>query len=142
MSTQLKKDMRSIYQLKGFDFMGYTYRTIDDLSYHHIIKACDGGERTLENGALLNKDTSHPYLHVIECRDLDTYIAINNVLKDINNQYSRPTKEQLIVIRYYLQLFERKYRRAENSKGLKLIRPQYIEGRIDLNEYNIRGKGK
>jgi hypothetical protein len=112
--------------------MGYTYRTINDLSYHHIIKKCDGGPKTIENGALLVKDTSHPYLHIIEEREYDMYVYINAILKEINNQQRPPTKEQLIAMRDVLLEFERIHEYDRNSDGGQLIKQRYLTRRIKL----------
>lgn len=130
--SKLIKDMRSIYRIRHYDFMGYTFDSIKDLSYHHIQKASDGGLKTLDNGALLVKDTAHPYLHIIEDRDYDMYIYINNILKEINNQQGHPTKEQLMAIRNILLQFEREHQDDVTSKGKHLIRKQFIKERIKL----------
>lgn len=130
--SQIIKDMRAVYRIKHYDFMGYTFRTVNDLSYHHIIKKSDGGPKTFDNGALLVKDTSHPYLHIIEDREYKLYTYINYILKEINNQQRPPTKEQLIAIREILLEFERKHERDTNSDGKLLIKQKYIDRRIDL----------
>lgn len=130
--SQIIKDMRAIYRIKHYDFMGYTFRTVNDLSYHHIIKRCDGGPKTIENGALLVSDTSHPYLHIIEDREYDMYAFINDILRKINDQQSPPTKEQLIMIRNILLEFEAEHSKDVTSSGKLLIRRKYIDRRIDL----------
>ena len=130
--SQIVSDMKKIYRLKGYDFMGYTFRTIGDLSYHHIHKQCDGGDKTLENGALLNKYNSHPYLHIIEGKDYEIYYCINAILKQITEQQHHPTKEQLKAIRELLLTFESEHMRDVNSKGKVLIKYSFIKERIDL----------
>ena len=125
-------EMRDLYRLRGYDFMGYTYNSIKDLSFHHIQKACEGGQKTIDNGSLLNKNTSHPYLHIIECKELSMYLMINSILLDINRQQAPPTKMQLIMIRDILLEFEDKYRNATNSAGKRLIKKPYIERRVEL----------
>jgi hypothetical protein len=130
--NQLVKDMRGIYRIRHYDFMGYTFRTLNDLSYHHILKECDGGLKTLDNGALLVKDTAHPYLHLIEERDYDMYVYINKILKSINSQHDSPTKAQLEAIREVLLEFEEEHKNDINSKGRKLIKQEYLDRRIDL----------
>ena len=130
--SQLVKDMRSIYRIKHYDFMGYTFRTVNDLSYHHIIKKCDGGPKTLDNGALLVTDTSHPYLHVIEEREFEIYLYINSILLEINNQRSEPIESQLKAIRAALLKFEKEHEYDRNSNGKLLIKQRYIDRRIKL----------
>lgn len=130
--SQIIQDLRSIYRIRHYDFMGYTIRTINDLSYHHINKLCDGGKKTLSNGALLARDTAHPYLHIIESRDLETYLYINKILKIINTQQAPPTIAQLREIRDILLQFEEKHKRDTNAKGKLLIKEQFIRERIEL----------
>lgn len=131
--SQIIQDMRSIYRIRHYDFMGYNIRNVSDLSYHHIKKDCDGGPKTIENGALLAKNTAHPYLHVIEDRDLDMYIYINKILKIINEQKSPPTKAQLIAIRNVLLQFEDEHRKEVNTAGKLLIKQRYIKERVDYD---------
>lgn len=128
------RELINIYKPKGIDWMGYDIRTIHDLTYHHIQKKEDGGPFTLDNGALLHGDTSHEYLHIIETRDLDMYIYINKILKAINEQGYRPSREQLLLIRDVLLSFEREHDRDENSKGKLLIKTRYIKGRRDIGK--------
>lgn len=130
--SQLIKDMRTIYRIRHHDFMGYTFSTIDDLTYHHIIKRCDGGKKSIDNGALLVGDTAHPYLHVIEDRDYDMYVYINKILKTINSQHSTPTKAQLLAIRQVLLQFEKEHSNDRNCNGKLLIKPYYIDRRVKL----------
>lgn len=129
---QLTRDMIKIYKPKGIDWMGYKLNTVQDLTYHHIVKKEHGGLFTFDNGALLRGDTGHEYLHIIENKDLDIYIYINNILKEINTQQYRPTKEQLLLIKNVLLQFEREHCSDRNSKGKQLIKTKYIEGRRDL----------
>lgn len=130
--SQIVKDMRSIYRLKHYDFMGYTFRNVNQLSYHHIHKACDGGEKSYDNGAILRQDTSHQYIHIIEDRDFDMFVYINRILKEINEQQAHPTKAQLLAIRNVLLQFEREHSSDRNSKGKLLIKERFIKERIDL----------
>lgn len=123
------RELIRIYNQRKIDWMGYDIRTINDLTYHHIQKKEHGGPFTLKNGALLRGNTSHEYLHIIESRDLDMYKYINNVLRAINDQGYKPTKEQLLRIRDVLLQFEREHDRDLNSQGKLLIRKKYISGR-------------
>lgn len=130
--SQIISEMRDVYRLRHYDFMGYTFRTINDLSYHHIHKKCDGGLKTFDNGALLAKDTAHPYLHIIEEREYEMYLYINDILRDINRQQSQPTINQLKEIREILLEFERVHRRDMNCSGKLIIKKRFIDGRIKL----------
>lgn len=130
--SQIVKEMRDIYRLKHYDFMGYTFKTVNDLSYHHIVKRIDGGPRTFDNGALLVADTAHQYLHIIESREYEMYEYINSILKEINTQRKSPTKEQLIEIRNVLLYFEKEHCKDVNTDGRLLIKQRYIDRRIKL----------
>ena len=121
-----------VFQPKDIDWMGYEINTVKDLSYHHLIKKADGGLYTFDNGALLRSDTSHQYLHLIEAKDLDMYIYINNLLKNINTQGYKPSIRQLMAIRAILEQFEREHCSDRTNKGKPLIKTRYIEGRKKL----------
>ena len=95
----LTRAMAKEYRPRGNDWMGYTIQAINQLSYHHIQKKEDGGPFTWDNGALLRRDTAHEYLHIIEYKDLEIYDYINGILKQINTQGYKPTKEELIAIK-------------------------------------------
>lgn len=118
--------MISIYNLNGIDFMGYKVSKHNPYTYHHIKKRCMGGCETLENGAILTK-VAHTYLHIIESRDLLLYEYINNVLKQVNEQLSAPTEEQLIAVDYALCMFEKEHNRDRSSKGKVLIRREFLK---------------
>ena len=90
---EITKLMIKEYKLMklGYDFMGYDITNKNNLSFHHLIvphrncKAMGLGEGYLErNGAILNQNTSHDYLHLIEAKDYDMFLAITNELIDEN----------------------------------------------------------
>lgn len=95
-----------------------------DVTLHHIKKRVDGGRLEIPNLSLIMPN-GHQFLHLIEYRDIDTYIAINKILKFINNQKAEPTQEQREIIEYLLQEFEYKHRWDKNSKGKLLIKREY-----------------
>jgi hypothetical protein len=116
------KTLINIYNMNDVDWMGYKLQ--ERYSYHHIIKRCHGGERTFNNGAVLYI-SSHSYLHTIEYYDLDKYLFINKILKDINNQRFMPTTEQLIQIEYVLREFEKEHDNEVSTRGKVLIKDEY-----------------
>lgn len=122
------KIMVNEYNLKGIDFMGYHLERKNPYTYHHIVKRCHGGGKTLENGAVLTK-IAHEYLHIVESREWKLYVELNMVLKEINEQHYRPTERQLLAIDYMLSMFEKEHEEDKTSKGKILIKRQYIEGR-------------
>ena len=120
-------NMLKIYvPYSGFDWMNYRL-VKDDISYHHITKKSDGGKKTIENGALLQSTTSHPYLHLIENVDIDTYLALNDVFKDINMQKHEPTLMQRGIIEDILLRFEEEHRWDKDRNGMLLIRAKYLK---------------
>lgn len=120
----------SIFKPVDMDWMGYKLNNPYDLSFHHIIKRENGGSYNFDNGALLKRDTSHEYLHIIEGKDLDMYVYINKILKEINTQRNRPTKKQLFEVEDVLLEFEKEHCSDTNNKGKPLIKERYIERRF------------
>ena len=124
---KVKKEMLKIYQpLSNLDWLNYKIVQTSDLTYHHLIKKANGGKKSIENGALL-MSTAHQYLHLIECIDIDTYIAINKLFCIINKQKSEPTKEQREMIEYILLHFESVHKWDKKSNGKILIQKKYLE---------------
>ena len=123
---QITKLMVNMYNLKGIDFAGYKVSKDNPYTYHHcFFKRCLGGKETVENGAVLTKN-SHEYLHIVESRDLELYNYINNVLKQINEQGHEPLLRQIIAIDYLLKLFEHDHMNDRSSKNKRLIKNEYL----------------
>lgn len=116
--------MLKIYKpISNLDWMNYKL-VKKDVTRHHIIKKEDGGKLEINNLALL-MPIPHQYLHLIECKDIDTYIALNKIFKVINNQQHEPNKDQREIIEYLLQDFEYHNRNERNSKGKLIIQKKY-----------------
>lgn len=126
---EVTRELIRIYKPSDIDWMGYSIDHTQQLNFHHIEKREHGGLYTIDNGALLRGDTAHEYLHVIEYKDLDMYIFINNLLKNINSQGFKPTRNQLLAIKSVLEQFEREHCSDTNAKGKQLVKTKYIEGR-------------
>lgn len=123
---KIKKEMLQIYKpYSHLDWLNYKL-VKKDVTLHHIIKRENNGLLEISNLALI-MPSGHQYLHIIECKDLDTYIAINKILKLINNQEAEPTRDQREIIEYLLQEFEYKHKEDKNSKGKLLIKREYTE---------------
>ena len=103
-NNELKNEMISIYNTYEFDWMNFMIYD-NDLTYHHIEKAENGGKISINNGALLTT-RAHEYLHKIEMIDIDIYLKINEIFKQINSQLSEPTILQRQKIQLYLFEFE------------------------------------
>lgn len=122
--NKITKEMLKIYKpISNLDWMNYKL-VKKDVTRHHIIKKEDGGKLEINNLALL-MPIPHQYLHLIECKDIDTYIAINKIFKVINNQQHEPNKDQREIIEYLLQDFEYHNRNERNSKGKLIIQKKY-----------------
>lgn len=114
--------MIQIWEMDTMDWMGYD--NLERYSFHHLKKKCDGGEKIISNGGVLHQ-SSHSYLHTIEYYDLDKYIFINKILKDVNSQFTMPTKEQLEQIRYVLLEFQNEYEGKTSSRDKPIIKLEY-----------------
>lgn len=109
--------------------MGYQITRSNPLTYHHMEKACEGGKRTFENGALLSY-VGHSYLNIIEFKDFQLYTTLNEMFKIINQQQHAPTKEQYMIINACLKEFEKEHKKDRTSKGKILIKPEYYRRSI------------
>lgn len=123
---QVTIEMLKIYKpISGLDWLNYKIVRKNDLTFHHIVKKENGGKAVIENGALL-LPIPHHYLHLIEYRDIETYIALNKIFEIINKQRHEPTKDQREIIEYLLREFEDKHKNDKTSKGKKLIKYEYM----------------
>jgi len=122
----ITKEMLKIYKpYSNLDWLNYKL-VKKDLTFHHIVKRCDGGKQEISNGALL-MPIGHQYLHLIEYKDIDTYIAINKIFEYINQQRAEPTEDQRQIIEYLLQQFESEHKWDKGSKGKLLIKRKYLQ---------------
>ena len=134
---EITKLMIKKYELMklGYDFMGYDIINKNNLSFHHLIiphrdcKAMGLGEGYLEwNGAILNQNTSHNYLHLIEAKDYDMFLAITNELID-ENVKGHLDIDNLRRIHDILECFEREHSNDRSKKGKVLIKQEYMRRR-------------
>lgn len=120
------RDMLKIYKpYSSLDWMNYKL-VKKDVTFHHIQKRCDGGRLEINNGGLLMPN-SHAYLHLIEFLDLNTYLSLNEIFKDVNYQGYEPEYEQRLIIESLLSTFESVHRWDKGSKGKLLIKRKYLE---------------
>lgn len=120
-----------IMKLK-IDFMGYPVPKRNTLSFHHLIvpkrySHQNGlGEGYLWwNGAILIQPTSHDYLHLIEAKDYDMFLAITSEMIDQNIK-GYLDRENLLRIRDILEQFEKEHCSDRSKKGNLLIKEQYL----------------
>lgn len=123
---RVTREMIKIYKPLDHDWLNYKVTQSNQLTFHHIVKRCDGGKEEVNNGALLS-EIGHQYIHLIECRDKDTYITLNKIFKMINEQKAAPTHEQRELIEYLLREFESVHKNDKNSKGKTLIQYKYLK---------------
>lgn len=115
----------------GYDFMGYPEQQKDLITFHHLIvphrhcKEQGLGEGYLRwNGAILYT-TPHEYLHLIEAKDYEIFLAITSEMVDMNFK-GYLDKENLHYIDDALKYFEHEYCSATTKKGKPLIKEQYL----------------
>ena len=130
----ITREMIKMYQLNklGFDFMGYKFNRSEQLSYHHnVIAKRNGGLETIRNGAILVRDTSHDYIHVIERIDPEIFYLITSEMLD-ENLKGKIDIENLRKIRDLLLYFEREHDHDTSKKGKLLIKREFVTGRVNI----------
>lgn len=124
--NNITREMLKIYKpLSGLDWMNYRL-VKKDVTYHHIVKREHGGDRSIENGALL-MPVAHQYLHLIEFKDIERYEEINRIFEIVNRSGCEPSREEREIIEYLLREFESVHKWDKNSKGKLLLQRKYLE---------------
>lgn len=118
----------------GYDFMGYPFEFKKELSTHHIIPRHSGGETKKNNLCVLNRFSSHNYIHLIEDYDYKTFLEISRCLME-QVKLGKISIGELNTINDILNTFEYKYRDEETRGGL-LIKPIYKKRLILGGEKN------
>jgi hypothetical protein len=112
--------------IQRIDMMGY-YLKKEDVSYHHLmIPNRENGPMTIWNGAILNRSTSHPYLHLIESKDYEIFMRITSEMIDEKIK-NRIDIENLKYINDLLCYFEKEFSNMKSKKGKLLIKNDYKE---------------
>ena len=118
--------MISAFNIEDVDFMGYSVDK-STANYHHlIIPRRNGGAKTINNGAILNKDTSHPYLHIVESKDYDMFYNITKQMM-IENKLGRLDIDCFKRINEILLVFEREHSADINFLNEPLIKEEYTK---------------
>ena len=131
---EITREMIKTFKLNklGFDFMGYTFNNVKQLSYHHtIVSKSHGGGVTFQNGSILRQNTSHDYLHKIQATDEEIFYLITSELIDQNIK-GKLDVDNLRRIRDLLLYFEREHDHDYTKKGHLLIRREYVKERVKL----------
>lgn len=114
------------WNMKDVDWLGYKMTRNNPYTFHHIQKREHGGREIISNGAIITKNP-HEYIHLIEIKDLEMYIYLNNILKEINNQGYMPIYRQYKAIDSILSQFEREHCSDRTKKGKLLIKEEYTK---------------
>ena len=133
--SRLRERLYKEYNLEqlGYDFMGYEFDSKKELSTHHILPRHSGGQTKKNNLCVLNRFTSHNYIHLIEDTDYKVFLELSKYLLE-QVKKGEISREQLLKIEDALQFFEYKFRDEEDRHGERLIKPEYKEKRIILKE--------
>ncbi len=124
------------WHLDNADFLGFELMEGETFSYHHTrVKKCEGGPITVYNGSVLARYSSHPFYHTVYDYDKDRGIALREILIEINDQVSPPTRNQLIRADEIFKSFEREYCGYRSVKNEPLIKECYTRRLIQKNAY-------
>ena len=112
--------------------MGYEFERTNELSFHHLIipkKDCkyrEGKGFEVWNGAILNQNNAHEYLHKIQCYDDDRFQAITLEMID-ENLKGHLDIENLKAINDVLESFEKEYLGVRTKNGNEIIKEEYLK---------------
>ena len=122
--TKLMIEKYKIMEI-GYDFMGYRVNKEKSLSFHHlIVPKRKNGKEIVENGALLVRESSHDYLHVIEKVDHQIFNYITSEMID-ENVKGFIDMANLKRIDDLLSYFENKHGDDTCKRGYYLIKDVY-----------------
>ena len=124
--SRLRERLYKTYKLEelGYDFMGYEFDNKKDLSTHHIIPRFIGGETKKSNLCILNRHTSHNYIHLIQDYDYKIFLQVSKHLID-QVAMGKIDMDELKRIDELLCFFEDKYKNEQARSGEPLIKPEY-----------------
>ena len=122
----ITRAMITAFNITDTDFMGYSVDKSTANFHHLIVPRRNGGAKAFSNGAILNKDTSHPYIHIIESKDYDMFYKITKEMMK-ENKLGYIDIECLRAIDDILNTFEREHSGETNFLGEELIKEEYIK---------------
>ena len=88
------KILVDIFQPNGTDWMNFTLTKSNPYTYHHIVEKSKGGEKSVDNGAILTRK-AHTLLHTLEKVCPDAYNDLQQVFAKINGT-RQPVTEEII----------------------------------------------
>ena len=86
------KIMVKKYKPDGIDWMNFVLTRKNPFTFHHIISRSNGGEDTVENGAILTR-RAHDLIHILEYACPEAYNDLQEVFMEINASNKPPTFE-------------------------------------------------
>ena len=130
--TKLMTNKFKIMEI-GIDFMGYRVTKEKYLSFHHLVKAKrNGGKDEMENGAILVRNSSHDYLHIIERIDRKYFSYITSeMIKE--NKLGYIDMDIIRKIDEILLEFEEKHREDSFKKGNLILQDVYLRRLVREN---------
>ena len=128
------KIMVDIFEPDGVDWMNFALTKNNPYTYHHIQEKHNGGDRSIDNGAILTRN-AHNLLHMLEKFCPDAYEDLQNVFAKINGSKKPVTDEiiQEIDDILYKVLISHEYEFTEDV-DLSNFNIQYFEGRKRLKK--------
>lgn len=132
--SRLREKLYKEYDLEklGYDFMGYEFSSKKELSTHHIIPKHSGGQTKKSNLCILNRYTSHNYIHLIEEYDYKAFLNISRCLME-QVKLGKVSIGEINIIYELLQEFEFKHKDDTDRNGVLIIKKEYKEKRIIKN---------
>lgn len=124
-----------IFKPNGFDWMNFALSKNNPYTYHHIIKKCDGGEKSVDNGAILTKK-AHTFLNKLEKVCPDAYNDLQEVFRKINGSKTPPNDEIIDEIDniLYRLLVLGEYEVLDNEVDLSSYCSHYCAGHKQLKK--------
>ena len=131
--SRLREKLYKEYELEhlGYDFMGYEFSSKKELSTHHIIPKHSGGQTKKNNLCILNRFTSHNYIHLIEDYDYKAFLKVSKCLMEQVKQ-GKISIGEINIIYELLSEFEFKHKNLEDRNGNPIIKEEYKIKRIIL----------
>ena len=99
-----------IFQPEGVDWMNFALARHNQYTFHHIVEKCNGGEKNIDNGAILTRK-AHNFLNLLSYLCPEAYNDLNAVFRKINGTKKPVTKkitDEIDEIMYNL-LYTEKY---------------------------------
>ncbi len=108
--------MIRIFMPKNIDWMGYKITKSNPYTYHHILERRNGGEETIENGAILSRN-AHDHLNYLEIYVPEAYDDWQRFFRYLNAKMEPLTKEDWEIIKL-ITYYEDKYIPRKKPKDI------------------------